>query len=257
MCLILLAWQAHPQYSLIVAANRDEYFHRPTAQAQFWPDQPRILAGRDLEQNGTWLGVATGGRFAALTNFRAPGERNAHAPSRGLLVSEFLVGIRSAESHLEGLAARAKRYNGFNLLVSDRRTLWHYSNRSGGPQALAPGIHGLSNHLLNTDWPKVAAGKTRLEQLISRALDPVQILAILDDTATAADVTLPDTGIGLERERKLSATRIVGPGYGTRCSTVVLIRHSGEADFVERSYLEDGSTADTASFRVSLADSSV
>ncbi len=255
MCLILFAWQAHPEYSLVIAANRDEYFHRPAAPAHFWPDRPHILAGRDLEQNGTWLGVDTRGRIAALTNFRNPGERNAAAPSRGLLVSELLGASQPTEAYLDGLAASGLQYNGFNLLVSDRRTLWHYSNRGGAAEVIAPGVHGLSNHLLNTTWPKVEAGKARLRQLISREFDPAEILGLLDDTGVAADDVLPDTGIGLERERKLSAARIVGPGYGTRCSTVLLVRPNGETEFIERTFLEDGGIAATASFRFKLGDS--
>lgn len=255
MCLILFAWQAHPDYALVVAANRDEFFHRPTASAHFWTDQSGILAGRDLEQGGTWLGLKSDGRFAAVTNFRKPGEVVAGAPSRGLLISDFLTAAQSGETFLEAFTPGAARYNGFNLLASDGQVLWHYSNRGGPPQAVSPGVHGLSNHLLNTDWPKVVSGKARLRQLIARDFVADDLLALLDDTTIAPDETLPATGLSIDRERLLSAARIVSPGYGTRCSTVVMIRRDGETEFCERSFHEDGTVADTVRFRFRLSGS--
>jgi uncharacterized protein with NRDE domain len=248
MCLILFAWHAHRYYPLIVAANRDEFFHRPTAPAHFWTDQSGILAGRDLEQGGTWLGLKADGRFAAVTNFRKPGELLPGAPSRGLLINEFLTGAQSSRAYLEALIPRSARYNGFNLLASDGQALWHYSNRGGPPQTVSPGIHGLSNHLLDTAWPKVVSGKSRLQQLIARDFVAEDLLALLDDTAIAPDDALPATGLSVDRERLLSAARIVSPGYGTRCSTVVRIRRDGGAEFCERSFREDGTVADTVSF---------
>ncbi len=252
MCLILCAWQAHPDYALIVAANRDEYFHRPAAPAQFWSAQPEILGGRDLEQGGTWLGLRTDGRFAAVTNFRRPGELIAGAPSRGALTSAFLQSQHDGGAFLHALAPAAQHYNGFNLLVTDRHTLWHYSNRGGQPRQVPPGIHGLSNHLLNTAWPKVVAGKARLQHLLAGAFSAADLLALLDNTEIPADEALPDTGVGLERERRLGAVRIVSAGYGTRCSTAVLIGHDGSAEFCERSFAEDGSVLDTVGFRFAL-----
>jgi uncharacterized protein with NRDE domain len=208
-----------------------------------------------LEQNGTWLGIDNQCRFAALTNFRGPGSRDAGARSRGLLVSEFLQGQQSPEGYLEALAPGAKRYNGFNLLASDQHGMWHFSNRGGTPQAVPAGVHGLSNHLLDSAWPKVLAGKAKMQRALGGHVTPEDLLRILDDSAIAPDEALPDTGVGLERERKLSAARIVGKGYGTRCSTVLLVRHSGETEFVERTFTEDGGVAGTVAFRIKLGDS--
>lgn len=257
MCLILFAWQAHTEYALVLAANRDEFFKRPAAPANIWPDCPQILAGRDLEQNGTWLGVGTNGGFAALTNFRKPGDRVLDARSRGFLVSEFLQGKQSPEGYLGTLAPGAKHYNGFNLLASDQRGMWHFSNRGGTPQKVAAGVHGLSNHLLDTAWPKVLAGKSKMQRALDGHITPEALLQILDDSAIAPDDALPDTGVGLERERTLSAARILGPGYGTRCSTVLLVHRSGETEFVERTFSEDGSVAGTVAFRIKPGGSPV
>ena len=160
MCLIVLAWHAHPEYPLVVAANRDEFFARPSAPAGFWADAPEILAGRDLEAGGTWLGVSRRQGFAALTNFREGGGQLVDAPSRGALVADFLAAEDDPETFLEALTRRRNEFNGFNLFVGDGQRLGYYSNRGPGPRWLAPGIYGLSNHLLDTPWPKLAAAKT-------------------------------------------------------------------------------------------------
>src|SRR5258706_6908216 len=155
MCLILFAWQAHPDYPLVVAANRDEWRDRPTAPAAWWDDAPDILAGRDLEAGGTWLGVTRAGRFAAITNFRDPSDRKSTAPSRGQLVADFLRGDDAPRDYLAALAAKAARYNGFNLLLADDKSMCYFGSREGEIIDVAPGIHGLSNHLLDEPWPKV------------------------------------------------------------------------------------------------------
>jgi uncharacterized protein with NRDE domain len=160
MCLILIAWQAHPDYPLVVAANRDEFFARPTAAAAFWPDAPQVLAGRDLEAGGTWLGVSRQRRFAALTNYREGGRQRVDARSRGALVADFLTSRASPVAYLTQLETAAAEYNGFNLVVGDGESLAYYSNRGDGqPRWLKPGIYGLSNHLLDTPWPKLASAK--------------------------------------------------------------------------------------------------
>ena len=168
MCLILFAHRVHPAYPLVVAANRDEWFRRPTAPAAFWPDAPEVFAGRDLEQRGTWLGVTRRGRFAALTNYRDPGSNRPDAPSRGALVSAFLRSQAPPMAYLERLRDESARYNGFSLLAGDRDTLGYFSNREGEIRELAPGLYGLSNSLLDVAWPKVESGKSRLAAASTR-----------------------------------------------------------------------------------------
>jgi uncharacterized protein with NRDE domain len=240
MCLILFAHRAHPAYPLVVAANRDEWFRRPTAPAGFWPDAPEVFAGRDLEQQGTWLGVTRSGRFAALTNYRDPASHRPDAPSRGALVSAFLRSAVAPGEYLERLSGDTARYNGFSLLVGAGDELCYFSNREGEIRTLAPGIYGLSNSLLDVQWPKVEVGKARFAAAVARSPDPAALIDILDDTGHAPDQALPATGVTLEWERRLSALRIVADGYGTRSSTALLIGADGMVTFVERSFAADG-----------------
>jgi uncharacterized protein with NRDE domain len=253
VCLILIAHRAHPRYPLVVAANRDEWFRRPTAAAAFWDEAPDILAGRDLEQGGTWLGVTRAGRFAALTNFREPGAQRDDAPSRGALASEFLRGSGTVATFFAGLAPRAPRYNGFNLVAWDGRTLAATSNRNGGTHALGEGVFGLSNHLLDTPWPKVREGRIGLSALLARDPSIEALLELLDDTRLAPDHELPETGVGLEWERRLSPLRIVGAEYGTRCSTALAIDREGRVDFAERTFAPDGTPAGLVRERFTLS----
>ena len=248
MCLILFAWRAHPEHALVVAANRDEFFERPSLPAAYWDDRPGILAGRDLTARGTWLGVTRSGRFASITNYRNPAERRDDAPSRGQLVTDFLASADPPAAHFAGVARRAQQYNGFSMLAADARSLAFYSNRDGGVREVEAGVHGLSNHLLDTPWPKVAKGKERLGDLLSRRFDHEAYLEMLGDTEPAHDRHLPDTGVGVERERKLSSIRIVDATYGTRCSTVLRLDADGTAEFWERSYGRDGGVAGTVHF---------
>jgi len=241
MCLILIAHQAVPDYPLVVAANRDEFHRRATSVAGYWADAPEILAGRDLEAGGTWMGVHRNGRFAALTNYREPGVALPGAPSRGELVSNFLRGRQPALAYLEQLAGTANRYNGFTLLVHDGENLACYCNREGAPQVVAAGIHGLSNRVLDTPWPKVAAGRRELQERLAGGRPRTEALfELLDDRLVAPDRELPDTGVGLERERTLSARFILGAEYGTRCSTLLLSDRWGHARLIERSYDSTG-----------------
>ena len=223
MCLILFAWQQHPEYSLVIAANRDEYHARPSAAAHFWSDQPHILGGRDLQQGGTWLGVTRWGRFAAVTNYRDPNHVVTPAISRGWLVQEFLLGTESPSEYLCEVESCAERYNGFGLIVGDHTQLCYYSNRSIGIRDLEPGLYGLSNHLLDTPWPKVARGKSALAQMLQSgdSIDAEAVLDTLSDTTIAEDDLLPDTGIGVEHERMLSPIFVRSDVYGTRSSTVL------------------------------------
>ncbi len=242
MCTLLIAYEAHPRYRLVLAANRDEYYQRATAAAHFWEDAPSIFAGRDLVHGGTWLGVTADGRLAALTNYREGQVAAKHGPSRGKLVSDFLA----EETAAERFAERARDHgpcSGYNLIMGDRRGLFYYSNRSEQPiRRVEPGIHGLSNHLLDTPWPKVALGKERLARVLAAEDFAVEeLFEILADRVKAPDEQLPDTGVGLELERLLSSIFIESERYGTRSSTVLLMDREGQASLVERTF--DGGTS--------------
>lgn len=251
MCLILFAWRAHPEHALVVAANRDEYFERPAQPAAFWDDAPELLAGRDLSAQGTWLGVTRAGRFASITNYRNPAERMATAPSRGRLVTDFLTAAHPPAAYFAGIAPQAQEYNGFSMLAGDRGSLAFFSNREGVARLIEPGLHGLSNELLDTPWPKVETGRQRLGALLERPFDPEAYLQLLGDTEPAHH--LPDTGVGIEWERKLSSIRIAGGDYGTRCSTVVRIGTDGGVEFWERSYDREGVAIGTLHFSFMLS----
>ena len=235
MCLILFAYQSHPLYPLVLAANRDEFYERPSAPAAFWEDRPDVLAGRDLKEGGTWLGITKRGRLAALTNYRDPLSVRPDAPSRGWLVRNFLCGKESTARYLKDLSARAGRYNGFSLILGDVFNLHFFSNRDGS-SPLAPGLYGLSNRLLDTDWPKVRRGKGRLAALLSQAErpDPEALFSLLADRDRPEDGELPDTGIGLEWERILSSIFIASPVYGTRSSSILMVDRRRRATFWER-----------------------
>lgn len=244
LCLILFAYKAHPKYKLIVAANRDESYARPTAPAAFWEDEPNLLAGRDLEKLGTWMGVTRDGKFAALTNFRDPKQMSVTGKrSRGELVADFLKGAMPANGYMERLEASKASYPGYNLLAGDTTGLYSYSNIEDEVREVEPGIHGLSNHLLNTPWPKVERGKKSLMELlqtVGRDL-PDRLFSLLQHAEPAPDADLPDTGIGLEWERLLSPLFIRSEGYGTRCSTVLLMEED-QLSYIERIYEGNGFT---------------
>lgn len=257
MCLILLAWQAHPDYPLVVAANRDEFFSRRTAAADFWEDAPNVLAGRDLEAGGTWLGVTRNGRFAALTNYRDPAQNRMGAPSRGELTRRFLAGRQSAEDYLQELESCADRYNGFNLIFGDLDGLWCFSNCGEGEQALVPGMYGLSNHLLDTPWPKVARGKSALNGALQALPNEAPLFALLRDDSIAPDDALPRTGVSLEWERLLSAAFVRSPQYGTRSATVLLRDRSGWVRFIEQGFLPDASPGERREFAFSASGQAI
>lgn len=237
MCLIFIGLKHHPKYKLIVAANRDEFYDRPTAPASFWEDHPEILAGRDLEAKGTWLGMTKSGRICMVTNFRDPKNIHAHAPSRGKLVTDFLLDNTTGEKYLEKLMPHAKKYNGFSLIAGTVDSLYYYSNYKDGIILLNSGLFGLSNHLLETPWPKVEKGKVRIQELFKSSVIMVEDLyGVLSDETISSDAHLPDTGVGLEFERALSAAFIKSPGYGTRSSTVVMVDYNNHVSFYERVY---------------------
>jgi uncharacterized protein with NRDE domain len=220
MCLILLAWRVREDLPFIVAANRDEFHSRPASSAAFWTDRPAILAGRDLQAQGTWMGVSRAGKFAAVTNYRGAREPSA-AESRGALVTRYLENGEAPGHYMENVARRAQAYSGFNLLAADDAELWWMSNRGGEPRRLEPGIYGLGNALL--DSPEVEPAKERFRQ----ALEPASVDALFTMLAEA---------------------KILNPQYGTRCSTVLLRRREGQVRYAERSYVLDGSEQDTVQF---------
>jgi uncharacterized protein with NRDE domain len=241
MCLLLMALNRHSAYPLILLANRDEYYERPSASARFWKEAPAVLAGKDLRAGGTWLGISRDGRIAAVTNYRDPSSMKADAPSRGRLVSGFLLGHREPLDYLDSLGKGAGRYNGFNLIVGEKGRLYWHSNRGQEAQLLKPGMYGLSNHLLDTPWPKVARGKNALARLLSLKADPSleELFGILADRTIADDASLPHTGVDLEWERILSPIFIASPVYGTRSSTVLLIDAGNRVTFVEKTFNGD------------------
>jgi uncharacterized protein with NRDE domain len=237
MCLILIAWRTHPDYPLVVAANRDEFYARPTAPAGPWAEDPRILGGRDLQAGGSWLGLRSDGRFAAVTNVREPGVPKGPR-SRGDLVREFLLGDAPARDYAPAIPGAS--YSGFNLLVSDGAALWYRSNRDGQARELPPGIYGLSNHLLDTPWPKLVAAKAGFQKAMG-ALPAVEgLFEVLANRELVPDPELPATGLSLEWERMLSAVFVASETYGTRASTVAVLGRDGVLTFGELAFGPNG-----------------
>lgn len=230
VCLIVLAHGVHPRFPLVFAANRDEFHDRPTEPAHFWTDAPDLLAGRDLRAGGTWLGITRAGRFAALTNYRDLHRPRRRGPSRGLLVRAALEGAIDA--------ATTGAYEGFNLLYGSIGSLRYHNNVQPTDMALSNGIHGLSNHFLDTPWPKVERAKDGMRRVLAGPEDLLLtgLFELLADDATAADDRLPATGLPLDLERAVSSIFIRTEGYGTRCSTVILVDAAGHVRFEERSW---------------------
>ena len=254
MCLILLAWRVHPEFPLVFAGNRDEAYERPSIAAGFWADDPRIFGGRDLEKGGTWLGVTRTGRLAAVTNYRDGRAAKVAPRSRGELTAAFLRGTDEPRAYLEGVAARGPDYGGYTLVVGDLERMVCISNRGRGIDEIAPGIHGLSNHLLDTPWPKVTRGKERLSALMKEDESGLVrgLFGALEDRTVAPDAELPDTGVGLARERELSCAFIAGERYGTRASTVLLLSRNDEVVCVERRFGARGAPQGEAEQRFEL-----
>ncbi len=251
MCLVLIAYRTHPRYPLVLAANRDEFHARPAQALHWWNDGVRMLAGRDLQAGGSWLGLDASGRMALVTNYRDPSLPRPEGTSRGSLIGEFLGGRDGAAGFARATASRAGQFSGFNLLALDRSGLAYVTSHPE-PEArtLLPGVYGLSNRQLDTPWPKLLRTRERFErELASDHPQPEALMRMLSDRTIAADELLPDTGVGLEWERLLSAPFIVGDGYGTRCSTVVLIGSDGIVTVEERSHATDGG----ATIRVRMA----
>ncbi|WP_263261396.1 NRDE family protein [Pseudomonas sp. RIT-PI-S] len=233
MCLIIFAWRPAHARPLVVAANRDEFYARPTQALAPWADAPGVHAGRDLEAGGTWLGIGPGGRFAAVTNIRGgaagPGRR-----SRGELCATYLAGKQSLDEFARQVCARAADYAGFNLLLSDGRQLYYLNSYSATPEALGEGIYGLSNAALNTPWPKLRKARKACTPRLDD--NPAGLFDVLADSTPASDAELPDTGVGLATERLLSSVFIASATYGTRVSTVLVAHADGRREVIERSF---------------------
>lgn len=253
MCLAIFSLNRLPDWPLIVAANRDELHTRPTLSAAPWEDAQHILGGRDLEAGGTWLGMTLSGRIALLTNYREPTPRKLDAPSRGLLTENYLRGGYTAQAYAQSVHQESSLYNGFNLLVGDHRELWYCSNRSAAPpRQLTTGVFGLSNAALDSPWPKVLRTRNALEHHLRDVTSPSEkvLFSILQDTTTAAEHELPDTGVGLAREKILGSPFITDPRYGTRCTTIILQHIDGKAIFLEKRYNPFGQTDGVARWEI-------
>jgi uncharacterized protein with NRDE domain len=260
MCLLVMAWRAHPRYRLIVAANRDEYHARPTAPMAVWNDAPGILAGRDLSALGTWLAVDRQRRFGIITNFRDAQARRPEAPSRGGLIPDWLQQAVTPAAFLQQLEPEAQRYAGFNLLLNDADTLWYGSNRAPSfSRALAPGVYGLSNLLLDTPWPKLTRVRAEFEQWLAQQPDAATALAPLDASerlfGMLADRTrsLPDPPararpLPPEWAEVLSSPFVVHPLFGTRSSTVVMLGYDGSLAALERRFDAGGALTGRSSW---------
>lgn len=257
MCLLIFAFKAHPTYKLILAANRDEYYDRPTASAGFWDEAPYLLAGKDLRAGGTWFGITKTGKMAAITNYRDPASIKENAPSRGEILSDYLLGQDGPDAYLKKLSKKADVYNGFNLVLGEREHLIWYSNRDGELHNLSPGIYGLSNHLLDTPWPKVSLSKDALATHISGGKEPSPeiLFRILSDRTLPEDDRLPSTGVDLEWERILSPVFIESPDYGTRSSTLLFIDQHDHVAFFEKTFTPRNEKVSTVNYAFDLEPS--
>lgn len=249
MCLILFSYLQNKEYKLILAANRDEFYERPTAPAAAWHGDNGIIGGKDLRAGGTWMGLHGSGRYGMVTNYRDPAQEQPRSSSRGHLVTNYLKNTETPSRYLSQLDSEKGDYNGYNILLGDADTLWYYSNRSGEAVQVEPGLYGLSNHLLDTPWPKVVRGKALLNSVINGAAPDIEgIFQLLLDNRIAPDDELPQTGVPLEWERTLSSMFIRSDGYGTRCSSILLIRTDGRMEFYERTYPPNGEEPSTVHF---------
>ncbi|NLN88069.1 MAG: NRDE family protein [Syntrophomonadaceae bacterium] len=256
MCLIAFALDCHPRYKLVVAANRDEFYQRPTRAAAFWPENPDILGGKDLLQGGTWMGITKTGRWAALTNYRDPGQNKHGAPSRGLLVHDYLAGEDAPDDFLERLVGTAQQYDGYNLLAGTSDSLYYFSNQKQPVCQVQPGIHGLSNSLLNVCWPKVYRSVWHLKNCLRNdVIQADQLFNIMADTQQAADHELPRTGLSQEWERLLSSVFIAGENYGTRSTSILLVAKDNHVQFWEKNFIYGNQDdADMVSYEFAIED---
>lgn len=248
MCLIVFAWRPGHAQSLVLAANRDEFYNRASLALGEWPDAPGLYAGRDLQAGGTWLGVSADGRFAALTNIRDPRQAKG-SRSRGELAVDFLRGTLDAEHYLAELSERLEQYSGFNLLLGNRDALYYFNSEQGQARRLQAGLYGLSNAELDTPWPKLVRASAGLAGCLDDP-QPQRLLEMLSDPRQPPRVLLPDTGIGLDWELLLSSIFIVGPGYGTCASSALLLNADGSLQLVERRIDSSGQACGDAEVRL-------
>jgi uncharacterized protein with NRDE domain len=249
MCLILIAQNIHPHYKLIVAANRDEFYNRPTNSAKHWENFPSLLAGKDLSAGGTWMGITKNGRFCAITNYRDLRNVKQSAPSRGDLVLSYLTTEIYPANFVEELQTKGNEYNGFNLLFGDVDAITYYSNQKNEAQVLTCGIYGLSNHFIDTAWFKNTRSREMFESIISKnTFTQEELITILQDKIEAPEDQLPDTGVGKEWEKVLSPIFIHSEIYGTRCSTIITVSKENEVIFTEVSYNDLGNETERNSF---------
>lgn len=249
MCLIVFAINHHPDYPLILAGNRDEFFARPTTPAAQWQDHPALFGGRDVHAGGTWMALHQDGRIASVTNYRDLKNLKDDAKSRGELPVNYLLGSQSANAFLAKLHPEAQLFNGFNLLLYERKAMYHYSNYEGKINRVTDGVHGLSNALLDTPWPKVNRLKQAFTEAISSDFTHASLLDLMHDDELAPDEQLPDTGVGYDLEKMLSAICIRSEKYGTCSSSVITVSKSGEIAFTERTYPVGGRKAGEVEFR--------
>ncbi|MEN8263383.1 MAG: NRDE family protein [Nitrospirota bacterium] len=254
MCLLLCAHKSHPGYPLIIAANRDEFHARPASEAQYWNDEPSILAGKDLQAGGTWLGITKYGRIAAVTNYHEHTLNPLPPQSRGALVSDFLRSEAPPQEYAEHLIRNGRDYQGFTLVFGTVETLFYYSNRSNEYGQIKPGIHGLSNHLFNDNSWKVSKGGAFLKDLLSRpdSISPEDLFTLLSDRTRAPRNALSGHGYETEKEGLYSSIFISGKEFGTRCSTAIIIDNGGNVRFSERTFSPEGLVGKTVEYEFSL-----
>ncbi|XOV92384.1 MAG: NRDE family protein [Bacteroidota bacterium] len=236
MCLIVLGQNIHPKYKLILVANRDEFYLRPTQSAHFWEGDNKLLAGKDLEAGGTWMGINKFGHLAAVTNFRDPINYQNNKASRGQIPINFLNKETTAVKYIAHLRKQANNFNGFNLISLDKEKLIHYNNQLGEETEISDGIHAISNASLDTPWPKVLRAKEKFNKVISAEFSHDDLIELMSDGQTADPRDLPDTGIPKDLEEAVSAICIRTEKYGTCSTTAITISHEGEVQFTEKSY---------------------
>lgn len=251
MCLITFAYKAHPKYKFILAANRDEFYARPTAIAHWWEDHKEILGGRDLQAKGTWMAINKKGRFAAVTNYRDIKNIKSDARSRGDLPVNLLLSKKRPSEYSRSVFNEGQQYNGFNLITLDDE-MAHVSNYDNEVKLLEPGIYGLSNALLDTPWPKVQKAKRDFNVLIKQSFELEDLIEMMQNPETAADEDLPETGLDYVREKAVSAMCIRTPDYGTCCTTAITIDHDGNVNFMEKSYPVGDRKEGTVSFNFTI-----
>lgn len=236
MCVVAFAWNLHPRWRLVLAGNRDEFHARPTTAVALWPGNG-VIAGRDLQSGGTWLGLDRRGWVAVVTNVRE-GLAEPHAgPSRGALPLALLDGTTDAAGTARGLLADVDAYAPFNLMLADDAACWHLGNRPRQAEPLPAGVHGISNGRLDAAWPKTRHLASALQAWLDDGRGSLQPLwQALADERSAADADLPETGVGIELERRLSPVFIRGTDYGTRASTLVMVDREGRGFIHERRF---------------------